>query len=232
VQLVEVSLTGVRSAVITLRSPAAAMRIILVSVVHLGSPDYYRSLAARLAECDLIVAEGISGRSVASWALALAYRLPARNRRLGLTVQDIDYASLGVPVLVPDMTARQFGKGLRSISLLQRLAVLCLIPPIAFSFAVLGTRRTLSRYLDTDDLPTYVDDQVRQAFPQLTELVLEHRDSLLVDCLESIHRTRQHEDIDVAVVYGAGHMRSVTRELFGRHGYRPRSADWMTVFDF
>ncbi len=87
-QLIEVSLTGVRSAVITLQSPATAMRIILFPMVHLGSPDYYRSVTARLAGCDLIVAEGISGKSVTAWALTLAYRLPARSHRLALTVQD------------------------------------------------------------------------------------------------------------------------------------------------
>ena len=38
--------------------------------------------------------------------------------------------------------------------------------------------------------------------------------------------------MDVAVVLEAGHMPAVTRELYRQFGYRPRSAEWLTVFDF
>src|SRR5215469_14280173 len=121
-QLIEVSMTGVRAAAISLKAPDTAMRIILFPMVHLGSASYYQSVTARLAECDMIVAEGISGASATASALTLAYRLPARNRRLGLNVQGIDLAGLGIPVLRPDMTARQFRAGWRSVPLLHRLA--------------------------------------------------------------------------------------------------------------
>jgi hypothetical protein len=33
-------------------------------------------------------------------------------------------------------------------------------------------------------------------------------------------------------VYGAAHMPAVTRELLRRYGYRPRTAEWLTVFGF
>ena len=36
--------------------------------------------------------------------------------------------------------------------------------------------------------------------------------------------------IDVAVVYGAGHVRPVVSYLRARHGYIVASADWMTIF--
>jgi len=232
VQLIEVSLTGVRSAAITLRSPSAAMRIVLLPMVHLGTPDYYQAVTALLADCDLIIAEGISGKSATVRALTLAYRLPARRRDLGLTVQDIDYAALGRPVVCPDMTARQFADNWRSVPLLQRLAILCAVPPVALSFALTGTRRTFTRYLATDDLPGFTDARLRQALPQFTKVVLDDRDRLLVDCLESVLRSRREEDIAVAVAYGAEHMPAVTHELFERHGYRPRAAEWLTVLDF
>jgi hypothetical protein len=231
-QLVEVSMTGVRSAAITLKAPDTAMRIILFPMLHLGSASYYRSVNARLANCDLIVAEGVAGRSVIGWAISLAYRLPARRRRLALIVQTIDYASLGVPVVRPDMTARQFRERWRSVPLLQRLAVWCLVPPFALSFALLGTRRTLSRHVGAEDLPDPMEMQARQLMPQFHELLLDHRDRLLTDCLASIYEARHAEEIDVAVVYGAGHMAAVTRELFRRYHYRPRTADWLTVLDF
>ncbi len=59
-----------------------------------------------------------------------------------------------------------------------------------------------------------------------------HRDGLLVDCLASIHEAHHNENINVAVVYGAEHMPAITHELLRRYGYRPRTAQWLTVFDF
>jgi hypothetical protein len=52
-----------------------------------------------------------------------------------------------------------------------------------------------------------------------------------VAALVQIHLKRSGEPIDVAVVYGAGQMSAVARYLLARHGYRPREAEWLTVFD-
>jgi hypothetical protein len=147
-------------------------------------------------------------------------------------VQKIDYASLGVPVIRPDLTGAQFRAGWRSVPWLQRTAAWCLVPPFALAFALLGTRRTLSRYLDSGDLPTHLDAAARETMPELTGLIVDRRDAVLVDCLVSLCQEHQGERLDVAVVYGAGHMPTVTRELLSRFGYRPRTAEWLTVFDF
>jgi hypothetical protein len=51
----------------------------------------------------------------------------------------------------------------------------------------------------------------------------------------SVHSPRftrhNNESIDVAVVYGAAHMPAVTRQMSARFGYRPRTAEWLPVFD-
>ncbi len=73
-----------------------------------------------------------------------------------------------------------------------------------------------------------MDDQARE----LTELLLDRRDALLAAALDEVLGARSNEAIDVAVVYGAAHMRALTRYLGARYGFRPRSAEWLTVFDF
>jgi hypothetical protein len=197
-----------------------------------GIRGHYQSVTTRLAGCDLIVAEGITGTSVTAWALTLAYRLPAHRRRLALRVQNIDYGSLGIPVIRPDITARQFRERWRSVPVLHRLAVWCLVAPFAVSFALLGTRRTRSRHVAPKTCPTPIEAQARQLLPQLTELSLDQRDALLADWLASVHEEHHNENFDVAVVYGAAHMPAITHELLRRYSYRPRTAEWLTVFDF
>jgi hypothetical protein len=231
-QLVEVSITGVRSAVITLEAAGTPLRIVLFPMVHVGTPGYYSAVTARLAGCGLIVAEGVRRPPVSVRALTLAAALVSRRRRLGLTEQDIDYAAAGVPVVWPDMSGREFRRHWSSVPVLHRLAVLLLAPPFAVASALLGTRRTIGRYLTQDDLPSFQDEQVSQLSPGLTQVIVDERDTLLTDCLAAICRDHAAERMDVAVVWGAGHMPAVTRELYRQFGYRPRSGEWLTIFDF
>jgi hypothetical protein len=235
VQIIEVSVTGVRSAVITLQRSETPMRIVLFPMIHAGAPAFYQSVAARIRDCDLVIAEGITGISPVAWALTLAYRLPGRNRRLGLTVQDVDPAALGVPVINADMTAREFARGWRSVPAVHRLAVVFLIPLTALAIRLFGTRRFLARYArhwQVEDLPGRADELLHRKAPEATALILDRRDALLVDALVAVHEARKDEPIDVAVLYGAAHMRAVTREMFARFGYRPRAAEWLQIIDF
>lgn len=67
---------------------------------------------------------------------------------------------------------------------------------------------------------------------QLTELLPDHRDGPLMDCLASIHEAHQSDSIDAVVVYGAEHMRAIAHELLRHYGYSPRGAEWLNMFDF
>lgn len=82
VQIIEVSIAGVRSAIITLKRSDTPMQIVLFPVIHLGTPDFYKAVTSRLRGCQLVVAEGIQGKSATASVLALSYRLLRRNRRL------------------------------------------------------------------------------------------------------------------------------------------------------
>lgn len=231
-QIIEVSVTGVRSAVITLRRGPTPMQFVLVPMIHLGTAAFYAEVKARLRDCQLIVAEGVSGPSVLVRALTFSYRFPGRSRRLNLVVQGDDYADCGVPVICPDVTARQLGRRWRSIPAVQRMMVWVAVPLLALVERVIGTRRLVGRHLATTDLPTLEDHVVREKFPKFMEVLVDHRDAVLLDALATIHDQRCGDPISVAVVYGAGHMPGIVQGLWTRYGYRPRSAEWLTVFDF
>ena len=231
-QLIEVSVTGVRSAVITMRRRETPLAFVLFPMLHLGTEAFYWQVGNRLSHCDLVVAEGISGRSVVVAALTLAYRLPGRRRRLGLVKQNVDLAGLGVQVIRPDMTAADFKQGWRAVPTLQRTLVVCLAPVVAVGFWLIGTRRMLSRYANMDDLPDQVQSQLHAQAGALEELLVDRRDGLLISALDAIHDQHGTEPTTVAVVYGAGHMPGVVHHLAAAYGYRPRDAEWLTVFDF
>jgi len=225
-------MTGVRSAVITLSRANSPLRFVLFPMLHLGSETFYQDVTDCLRQCQVVVAEGIQGRSAVTRAMTLAYRLPGHRRRLGLVVQRIDYASLGVPVLTPDLTGRQLRQGWRSAPRLQRTVLLAAAPVLGAFFWLMGTRRMLSRYASAEDVPSLPQSLVRERHSDLVELLVDGRDRLVAAALDGICAERSEQPCDVAVVYGAGHMAGIVRHLHARHGYRPCQAQWLTVFEF
>jgi hypothetical protein len=232
VQFIEVSVTGIRSAVITLRAPERPQRIVLFPMMHLGAAAFYAGVTARLGPCAVVLAEGIREESLITRALTTSYRLPGRRGRLGLVEQRIDYSSLSAEVIHPDMTGRQLRAGWHTVPILHRVLLLLLAPVVGAAFWLAGTRRMLARHAAIEDLPDATDVILRDKAQALTELLLDQRDALLAAALDEVLVQHRNESIDIAVVYGAGHMPGLTRYLAGKYGYRPRTAEWLTVFDF
>ena len=231
-QFIEVSLTGVRSAVITLSARGQPQRVVLFPMLHLATPDFYTSVAARLGSCRVILAEGIAGNSLVAGALTSAYRLPARRDRLGLVAQNIDYARLQAEVIAPDLTGRQLRSGWRALPFLPRAALFLLAPVMGAVFWLRGSRRTLARFAAAEDLPDPALVMLRDRAPGLMRLLLDDRDAQLAAALDQVLARTSDGPADIAVVYGAAHMPALTRHLQSRYGFRPRAADWLTVFDF
>ncbi len=232
-QIVEASVIGVRSAVITFRRPDTPMQIVLFPMLHLGTEGFYKAVTAQLRTCQVVVAEGIRGRSATASLLTMSYRLLGRSRRLGLVVQDLPLDTLGIQVIRPDMTGQEFDSRWRkAVPRLHRLLIIPAVPVFAVGMLLFGTRRVMGRYLALDDLPTREQEMAEAAFEEVGKVIVHDRDALLIDSLISIDKERSTEAITVAVVYGAEHMRAVAMVLVARLGYRARSAEWLTVFDY
>ena len=163
-QIIEQSIAGVRSAVLRLTRRETPLRFELYPMVHIGEPAFYAAVSRRLRRCDLVVAEGVGSTSAGS-LLTMSYRLPARFERSGLVVEDIDYASLGVPVLNPDLSGAEFEAGWRELPPMPRvryrLVSAALGPPRSPLGFLLGdllvrrgsataTRRALRLFPDAD----------------------------------------------------------------------------------
>jgi hypothetical protein len=232
-QIIEESVIGVRSAVITFRRPATPMQFVLFPMVHFGTQGFYKAVTDRLRGCQLVVAEGGRGGSATTTLLGMSCRLLGRSRRLGLVKQDVPVDTLGIPVIRPDMTGREFaGQWRKAVPLLQRFVMVLATPVMVAGLLLFGTRRVLGRYLATDDLPTHEQELEAEAREDFDNVVVHARDALLVDALTSIHEERSAEPISVAVLYGAGHMPAVASALVSRLGYHARTAEWLTVFDY
>ena len=233
-QFIEVTgMAGVRSAVLTFRRQGGPLTFVLYPMIHLAEPGFYAEVQARLRASDLVIAEGGAGRSIRIRALTRSYRWAEGNRRLGLVVQHIDYKSLAVPVVYPDMSGAELDhQWQQRIPLLTRAGVVLLATIFAVGMRMFGRRRFIARHLGSLDDLSALDNRALTAdsrWEAVDELIVDARDRLLVDAVKSIHDRQQHEPAHIAVVYGADHMVAVVQGLY-LLGYRPSKAEWLTAF--
>lgn len=228
-QIIEVTGYAVRSAVITMRRTGTPLEFVIFPMLHVASPAFYSRVRIRLRECDLIVLEGVRGKSLGVSALTLAYRFAPRRRRSGLQEQREELLlPEGVPVVTPDVTAQEAIADLKKLPRLTYLLLMVAAPVMGLVFALRGPRAFLDEDLVVEDLPSTLqaemmaDDPVRHA-------MTDRRDQRLLAALGEIHAERCNEPIRVAVVYGAGHVPAVVSGLWDRYGYRPRAAEWLIV---
>jgi hypothetical protein len=234
VQIIEVTDLAVRSSVIRLRRPGSKLQFVLYPMLHMAKPSFYAAVTRRLAAADVVVVEGVGhGRSsVLLQALTSSYRVMRFNRRADVVEQRIDYAALGVPVIRPDVSREEFAAGWKRIPLRDRLLLWSVLPAVLLVRLFGGTRQIWSHSLELNDLPLTSKDEVQQELsPELQAALSGERDERLLEALCRLHEERGDENIEVAVVYGAAHTTPVVLGLMRRYGYRPRSADWLTIVD-
>jgi hypothetical protein len=227
VQIIEVSIAGVRSALLTLSSRSSSLTFVVYPMVHVADPAFYRQVQQHLVHADVV--DGV-GDSVTTRALTLTYRILPRRRRSGLVEQKLDYQALRGEVIRADMTGSEFTTSWKSIRWRDRALIWCIIP----FFVVLGlcgSQRWLmqrSVKLQMDDLPTNQEVIDSEATEDLERVLVSERDQLINRALVEVHSRRQGERLTVAVVYGAGHVPAILDGLY-RLGYRVQSGDWLTV---
>ncbi|MHC5259416.1 hypothetical protein ACYSUO_16190 [Streptomyces sp. UC4497] len=229
VQIIEVTGYAVRSAVITMRRTGSPMEFVLFPMLHVASPTFYAQVRNRLRKCDLIVMEGIRGKSAVVSTLTIAYRFAPRRSRNGLQEQRGDQLlPESVPVLCPDVTAAEAVADLKALPRWTYLLMLLTAPVMGLVFALRGPRAFLDEDLVVDDLPTTARAEMLADDP-VGHAMSDRRDQRLLDALDAIHAEHHAEPLRVAVLYGAGHVPAIVAGLRKRHGYRPRDAEWLTV---
>jgi hypothetical protein len=226
-QIIDTGALGTRSAVLRLRRRGSELTFVVFPMLHVAAPEFYAEVRRRLGDCAVVVAEGVSGRSVVGWALTLSYRVIPANRRAGLVLQHLDYPTLGVPVIRPDVSGAEFGRSWRALPLRLRLLVWSSLPFVVVAQFFGGRKRLLAPQIavNDDDVPeSELEERFLDAFKG-------DRDERLLAALAELHETRSHERIDVGIVYGAGHVPDLVHRL-ATLGYRVRTAEWITVVDW
>jgi hypothetical protein len=129
------------------------------------------------------------------------------------------------------MTSSELSTGWHGMPLIHRMMVWCLMPIVVVAQFFGGSGRLLSPEVEVSDLPSRHDEELADSDfgEQFGQVLVGDRDDRVLTVLSELVRTRCTERIDVAIVHGASHVPGIVRGLRDRHGYRPRTAEWLTV---
>jgi hypothetical protein len=228
-QIIEqTGLFGVRSAVLTFERSGCATRFVVVPMLHIGLPEFYREVQERLDECDVVVAEGVAG--VRTRIVTLAYRLAGRVRRGGLVQQSraLDLSRLSGTVVCPDLSAREFATGWARVARWLRWGLLVMAPLFGLWMLMVGPRRVLGSDLTIEDQLSAQEEEYSDE--QLDALLVDTRDRVLI--AELGNQIQGHADDPtpwmVGVCWGAAHVRAVAPALL-KQGFQIRKAEWVSV---
>jgi hypothetical protein len=230
VQLIEVSAIGVRAGIVRMTSPTAKLVWLMFPMIHLGERTYYQQVEKKMAECDLVLAEGVDSRIVT--ALTSSYRLAA-SPASGLVRQPSEpRATDHMTVQKSDISGAEFDSAWRKMPIGLRLGVPLLAPLYGLWLRYVANPDDWQSKLQTDDLASNDDLLLEGQEPAFFELVLHQRNEHLFHQIAAVQERWGNQAMVVGVAWGAKHIGAVVHYLSDRWNYVARSGEWVTVFDY
>jgi hypothetical protein len=226
-QILESSMLGLRTARMMFRSPNSPVSVTLYPMVHVGEERFYKETYDEAFSHDVVLVEGV--RSPVTRNLTRSYRWLNFNRLdLVLQPKTPPQESVAARIVNADLTADEFHRQWRKVSLALRSAVLVLAPLYGAHRRFFVSRERLARNMCLEDRRS-ADENLNWSprFESFHHSILHARDARLLECLAA--ELGGDEAKRVAIIYGARHMRAVVREL-PKRGFHCSEASWRTIF--
>lgn len=228
-QLVEVSEIGVRAGIVRMTSPKSKLVWLMFPMIHLAERAYYQEVEKKMAECDLVLAEGVDSRIVS--ALTASYRLAA-DERDHVAQSSMPPASDHMTIQHSDMSGAEFDTAWSKMPLGLRIGIPILAPLFGLWLRFVARPDDWQPQLGTYDLPSNEEVLTEAKWPEFFDLVLHRRNKHLLHQIAAVQQRWADEDKVIGVAWGAKHIGSVVHYLSDRWGYIARSSEWVTVFDY
>ena len=230
-QIMESTDWAVRTARLGLTSTVSDVRVTLFPMLHVGEPGFFETVYSDAFSHDVVLVEGL--RSPIVGRITRSYRWVELSTRLKLVVQPHypSQASCKARIVEADLSGAEFAKVWREVPLWLRAFMWLAAPVIGAERRWRSTRRSLAKGLSLDDLTSR--HETLSWSPKLTKLnhaIMHAQDAHLLERLNDQLDDCEGRSRDIAIVYGAYHMRAVLRELTQRRKYHVARGDWLTVF--
>lgn len=225
-QILESSLLGLRTAKMVFRSRVSPVSITLYPMVHIGDNRFYKECYDEAFSHDVALVEGV--RSSVSRNLTRSYRW-LNFEKLNLVRQPKmpQQEAVTARIVKADLSTEEFHREWRKVPLLLRSVFLFAAPLYGVYRRLFSSRQSLAQNMCLEDRQSA--DEILSWSPRFEPVhqsILHARDRRLVECMAA--ELDGDSAKQVAIVYGARHMRAVLRDLM-RRGFSCSDAIWRTV---
>ncbi|OJJ21573.1 hypothetical protein BKI52_13600 [marine bacterium AO1-C] len=226
-QIVSGNALDVRVAVYHFTKLNSPHQFITFPMIHIGEPQFYQEVARRLAQCDIVLYEGITAKK-GIFAIK-SYESIAKH--LGLSLQREELKKKGlehVEFIHADLSKQEFEGYWKKIPLHQRM----FFNSITF-LAYIYTLTQSTRADLVKDNNINLRDEVPNLFgkqKKIDDLILRRRDQRLIHHMERQIKIYANTPKVIGIVYGARHIQTIMQYLLDQQGYTVKDADWITAF--
>jgi hypothetical protein len=218
---------GLRTVRAVFRRRETAVEITLFPMIHVGEARFYAEVYDDALRHDVVLYEGVGPKTGIHLAKVYEWMKP---ERLGLVVQPKLPESASARLVRADFGTKEMIQEWRKVPFLVRLLFQIAAPIYGIVLSFSATREGLAEKRTMDDKMS--GDEILDMLPateSLRECIVHARDRRLVEHLRSELEESDGTAKRIAIVYGAGHMRAVIRELTSL-GYHCSESKWVTIF--
>ena len=231
-QFIESTNVGIKSAYSKWTGRADEPIIHLFPMVHIGDKEFYETVLEKLSHCDIILAEGVDSQNSKQIKV---YTQVARNPKLGLVVQKrLTQDDLPGDVIQADVSGSDFDKKMAQLPFLVKLKLRLILPFAGILLRYFSTRQSICEEIGsvvaTEIAIPHDELQKKEtAWGKAKDVMLDWRDAQLINKLnEEIEKAASHKT-NIAIVYGAAHMKAVEKHLIEVKRYSLKSSEWLSV---
>ncbi|MFK7934575.1 MAG: hypothetical protein AB8G22_13780 [Saprospiraceae bacterium] len=212
------------------RLPEKRLKFRLIPMVHIGEPQFYDLAKEKIMECDELLYEGLRGGS----NIQLFNSREVLGKQLGLVLQReaLKINREEIKMTHADYTAEEYQSEWEKVSWLEKVKERITRPVKRLHLARNITRFDLAKYFMTSYEEAHLAYRPSYDEPGTTEnFYYAGREQKVFQIIEERMATESNDDKLIGVLYGAGHMNRISRNIIDRYGYHVCQGEFLKVFD-
>ena len=202
----------------------------LIPMVHIGTPQFYEEVTENLNECDEVLYEGCDVKGINIYSKL--YGRLAKKLDLVKQSEHLDLRKVDAKFIHSDYNKETGKNAWRKLRLLEKLKMLILEPIELLFYSQFLTREILTKSFMTGAEENYlaygsVDDEEGT----VENLILNDREQIIFQHIRQKIELESQDDKLIGILYGAGHMKKISRFLIDQMNFVGRNGKFMKVYD-
>lgn len=212
------------------RIASIKLKFRLIPMFHIGEQQFYDSVKEKILECDELIYEGIQGKKDA--VLYNSRRMLCKKLDLVMENDALKLKGEKIKLTHGDYTKEEAEAAWAKVSLKEKMTDKITDPIQRYAIFRKMTRKKLGKYFMQSYADNFLTFGPRFDEPETTEnYYMAGREQKVFDLILERIALESREDKIIGILYGAGHMHRISRNLIDKRGFHAYQGTFLNVFD-